>query len=189
MIWLWHSLSVEPLLGAASCWLRILRRKSELSAIFYSWSLYPEEGAWLRDRFWWLWVVLPPVLPSCFQPKTGSSSFPSGVTVKQHSVRHNFQFYQKGEIKHIWWLLYLSCWRALKMPYICQTLKKLVPQNDCDPRDCFFSQGQESKQVPPSFCINASQRAFPLTKGDKLEFNSMGQSGRTLKFYFFTFLI
>ena len=88
-------------------------------------------------------------------------------------------------MKHIWWLLYLSCWRALKMPYICRTLKKLVPQNDCNPRDCCFSQGQDSKQVPPSFCINASQRAFPLTKGDRLEFNSMGQSGRTLKVLFF----
>ena len=80
-------------------------------------------SAWLRDWFWGLWAVLPPVTYLCFQPKTYSWSFLGGVTVKLHPMRHNFQFYHKAEIKPSWWLLYLWGWRALKMPYTCQMIK------------------------------------------------------------------
>lgn len=80
-------------------------------------------SAWLRDWIWGLWAVLSPVTYLCFQLKMCSWSFPGGVTVKLHPMRHNFQFYHKGEIKSIWWLLYLWCWRAPKMPYTCQTIK------------------------------------------------------------------
>lgn len=152
MVWVWHSLSAEqpcwvlPAAGSDYC-------GEKVSSLHISFLLPLSRGGCFLQG---------PIQMSARTCTSWNayvfSPFPGTVSVKLHQMTHSFQFYKTGKITPLCWLSSAPwCWRALGTPSICPALRKPVPQNDCDPGDCFFWRGRGRRSVPSLWYKSASQ--------------------------------
>lgn len=143
MVWVWHSLSAEqpcwvlPAAGSDYCGekvssLRYFVPTPSVSRRVLSSGTHSDV---CKDCTSWNAYICGP--------------FPGTVSVKLHQMTHSFQFYKTGKITPLCWLSSAPwCWRVLGTPSICGALRKHVPQNDCDPGDCFLWRGRDRRSVP-----------------------------------------
>lgn len=174
MVWVWHTLSVEPLLGAASTCSDYCREK-----VSHVQHCAPSPSLWTRvhhsgtdsdgcEQLYLLKHIHFRQAPRHFLV----------VTITLHQMRHNFQFYQRGKIEPIWWLLSdFWHWRVLKCLRLAKHWKNTHNMSPkwVQSQRLFLLMGviQEAGAFFILYQHFSIWCSFIPMKGDKLEWNNI----------------